>query len=500
MVRVARASEAKAARPVNGWVVVALLLVGATAAGLLLDRSVSLTSLAMLYVLAVVVASYRLPWVPSLFCALAAVVLLNFFFIPPRFTFEIEARENIIALSTMLAVALVISHLGTALRRETETARLNETRARELQELAGELVGAEGPHDLIRTGSSALDKAFAGPCVMALATQAGELDLPPELVPGFRDGMLSCMREAATLGPGTGRWPGLSAWYIPLGQKGQMGGAVCIQNVSSYDHSGREHAEALCTLIGQALSRLKLTASMQAAQQEAQWHVVQSTFLAAISHDLRTPLAAIMGAASSLQTQRDKLGPAEQEGLLRTILSESEYLSTLTENTLQLVRLGKPGRLNVDWVSMEEVVGAVLARVRRRDRTRRIKSSVPSGLSLLKADAVLLTQLLENLLDNALKYSSNGIELAVSQSGHEMQVSVNDRGSGIPAGEEIAIFEPYRRNDRSGQRGAGLGLAVCKAIASAHGGSLIARRREHGGSSFVLALPIEEHQPEREAP
>ena len=474
------------------------LLAAATVAGFILDRYVPLTSQAMLYVLAVVVASYRLPWVPSLFCALAAVILLNFFFVPPRFTFEVETQENLIALFTMLAVALVISHLGTALRRETEAARLNEGRARELQELATELAGAATPQDVVSTGSTALNRAFRGPCALALLDRAGELDLPPALVSTFHDGMLRCIREAGTLGPGTGRWPGLNAWYIPLGEKGHMSGAACVQNVSSYDHSGREHAQALCTLIAQALWRLKLTESMQAAQRQSQLHMVQSTFLAAISHDLRTPLAAIMGAASSLQTQRDKLAPAEQERLVGSILSEAGYLSTLTENTLQLVRLGSSGRLNLDWVSMEEVVGAVLARVRQRDVAHRIKSRVPPGLPLIKGDPVLLTQLLENLLDNALKYSSDGIELVVQHTDHEMQVAVQDRGHGIPEGEELAIFEPYQRTDRSGQRGSGLGLAVCRAIAGAHGGSLTMNRREGGGSSFVLALPIAEHQPEQE--
>ncbi|HXD40461.1 MAG TPA: DUF4118 domain-containing protein [Ramlibacter sp.] len=484
--------------PVRDWAVVLGLLAAATLAGFVLDRYVSLTSQAMLYVLAVVVASYRLPWVPSLFCALAAVILLNFFFVPPRFTFEVETQENLIALLTMLAVALVISHLGTALRRETEAARLNERRARELQELATELASATGPQEVLSTGLTALNRAFWGQCALALIDQAGELDLPPALVSTYRDGMLRCIREAGTLGPGTGRWPGLNAWYLPLGEKGHLSGAACVGNVSSYDHSGREHAQALCTLIAQALWRLKLTESMQAAQRESQLHQVRSTFLAAISHDLRTPLAAIVGAASSLQTQRDKLAQAEQDRLVGSILSEAGYLSTLTENTLELVRLGSSGRLNLDWVSMEEVVGAVLARVRQRDPARRIKSRVPPALPLIRADPVLLTQLLENLLDNALKYSSDGIELIVKQADHAMQVAVEDRGQGIPAGEELAIFEPYQRNDRSGQRGSGLGLAVCKAIAGAHGASLAMNRRDGGGSSFVLALPIEEHQPERE--
>lgn len=486
--------------PVRDWLVVLVLLAVATAAGFVLEPYVSITSQAMLYVLAVVVASYTLPWVPSVVCAFAAVTAFNFFFVPPRWTFEVENREHLIALFTMLALALVISHLGTALRRESEAARLSEMRAHQLQELASELAACTQPQAVLSLGLKTLNRAFAGPCVLAGLRADGELDLSPEQASAFHDGMQCCMREAATLGPGTGRWPGLDAWYLPLGEKGRMNGAACIQNISAADHSGREHAQALCTLIAQALWRLRLTASMRVAQEESQRRTLQSTFLAAISHDLRTPLAAIVGAASSLQTQRDKLGAAEQDRLLGSIVSEATYLSRVTDNTLQLVRLDNAGELHLDWESMEEIVGAVLARVRQRDLARRIRSKVPAGLPLIKADPVLLAQLLENLLDNALKYSDGVIDLVVSQADHEMRVAVQDRGPGIAAGEEAAIFEPYRRNDRSGQHGAGLGLAVCRAIAAAHGGSLTLGPREGGGTIFVLTLPIAATQPEAVQP
>jgi two-component system, OmpR family, sensor histidine kinase KdpD len=484
--------------PVNDWWIVAALLVVATLAGFTLDPYVTLTSQAMLYVLAVVVASYTLPWVPSAACAVGAVTLLNFFFVPPRWTFQVEGQENLVALVTMLAVALVISQLGTALRRETDASRLNERRARILQELATELAGADMPAEVLALAQRYLSASFPGPCFVALADADGGPALPPERT-SLRDGMLACMREAATLGPGTGRWPGLDAWYLPLGTRDRMSGAACVHNVSAYDHGGREHAQAVTTLAGQALWRLKLTASMRTAKEESQWHRVQSTFLAAVSHDLRTPLAAIVGAASSLQTQRDKLPPAEQERLVASIVGEARYLSTVAENTLQLARLGHAGELDLDWQSMEEIVGSVLARVRERDATRRIKSRVPASLPLIKGDPVLLTQLLENLLDNALKYSPGAIDLVVSHAGGEMHVTVEDRGPGIPPGDEQFIFEPYRRGDRSGQRGAGLGLAVCRAIAHAHGGNVAVRPRAGGGATFVLSLPVEIAQPAAEA-
>jgi len=487
-------------QPVWRWSVVALLLVGATACGYLVDHHVSLTSQAMVYVLAVVIASYALSWKESVVCAVAAVTAFNFFFVPPRLTFEVDSQEHLIALFTMLLVALVISHLAAGLRRETEVARLNAQRAGQLQMLASELSGATNAQDISALGQTALSAAFEGPSVLVLCQGGGELQAEDELSPALRDAMKCCMNEAAVLGPGTGRWPGLNAWYLPLGTKGEMSGAVCIHSATAADSSAREHAQALCSLLGQALWRVRLNSSMLAAQHEAQRQQVQSTFLAAISHDLRTPLAAIVGAASSLQTQRDKLGSAEQDRLLSSIVSEATYLSTVTDNTLQLVRLTNASQvLNQDWESMEEIVGAVLARVRQRDPARRIKSKVPENLPLIKVDPVLLAQLIGNLLDNALKYSSDAIDLSVSASEHELQVAVKDRGPGIPQEQVQNLFEPFSHNDHSGQRGAGLGLALCRAIAVAHGGCLSYRRRNGGGCNFMLSLPLDGQPPPGEA-
>ena len=480
------------------WLVVALLLAGATATGIILDRSVSLTSQAMLYMLAVVIAAYRLPWQASVVTAFGAVTAFNFFFVPPRFTFEVESREHLIALAVMLLVAVVISHLACALRRETLTAHRNEQRALQLQALATDLAPLATIADILAAAQRTLVRAFDGPCVLAATDDRAALQLPAA-AESLRDGMLCCMREAAVLGPGTGRWPGLDAWYLPLGPKGAMGGVACIQNVEAGDDAGREHAMALCSLVSQALQRARLTRSMQSARDEAQRQHLQSTLLAAISHDLRTPLAAVVGAASALRTQRGKLSAAEQDRLMDSIASEASYLSTVTENTLQLVRLGSTGELRRDWESIEEIVGAVLGRVRQRDPGRRIRSSVPAALPLLRADPVLLAQLLENLLDNALKYSDTTIDVAVAAADGELQVCVQDRGPGIAPEDEATLFQPYRRSDRSGQRGAGLGLALCKAIAQAHGGAISFRCRRGGGSSFRLTLPLEQQQPQRGA-
>ena len=485
------------------WLTVLALLVAATGGSFWLDHEVSLTSQAMLYVLAVVVASYRLGLLPSTVMAVAAVTAFNFFFVPPRWTFAVDGQENVIALAVMLLVALVTSRLSTSLRQETQLAQLNATRAQQLAALASALSGANATQEVEALAQQALDAAFGGPVHLAIGEPANS---------EWADGMRRCMHEAAALGPGTGRWPGLNAWYLPLASAGQIHGAICIQNVSAADGASLDHALALAAITAQALWHLKLNAAMLASKVEAERQQVQSTFLAAISHDLRTPLASVVGAASALQTQGDRLGAAERQRLLDSIVNEARYLSTVTENTLQLVQLTNaavpPPR---GWESVEEIVGAVLARVRLRGAGQRIHAQVPEGLPLIQADPVLLAQLLTNLLDNALKYSSGGIDLDVALymalgsdpdlvpgvAGHAsaLIVSVQDHGPTIAAAQVAAIFEPYSRNDRSGQRGAGLGLALCRAIAQVHGGTVHWHPRQGGGNRVTFTLPISAEPP-----
>jgi two-component system sensor histidine kinase KdpD len=484
----------------NGLTVGSLLVL-ATAVCFLLEPHVSLTSQAMIYVLVVVIAAYKVDWVTSAVGAVGAVTALNFFFVPPRWTFGIENPEHFIALGVMLVVALVISFLASGLRRETEVAQLNERRARQLQALASVVSDAQSGEQVLKLGQQALDMAFTGPCKLVLTNDTSELAEQYGLSTTVRDGMRCCIKEVAVLGPGTGRWPGLKAWYVPLGDKDHTTGAACIEPALAHDDAGREHAQALCALLAQALWRLRLSTKVQAAQTEMQRQQLQSTFLAAISHDLRTPLAAIVGAASSLQTQHDKLPLPEQARLLGSIVSEATYLSTLTENTLQFVSLtNSTQEIKRDWESMEEIVGAVLSRVRQRDVHLRIKSKVPEGLPLVKADPVLIAQLISNLLDNALKYSDGVIDLTVSADPRQLVVTVKDRGPGISEVAQEVIFKPYSRSDQSGQRGAGLGLALCKAIAEAHGGQLTFNARKSGGSNFALILPVDTQPPARELP
>ncbi len=482
------------------WTILLLLLVAGSALAEAIEAYVSLLGLTMIYVIVVVLAAYTLSRNQSILCAFLAVASLNYFFVPPRFTFQVEGKEHLIALGALLIVALIVNSLVARLKDESTTAKRNELRARQLQAFAIALANAESIAQAQQMTKAAFEAAFAYRTDLHFLTQPSATNIVEssntiELLPAvIQDGLEACMKERKIIGSGTGRWNDLEHWFIPIGEQ-EMLGAACVRKVDIDDNAGREHAAALCSLSAQGLRRLYLSQKINHANQEIERQQVETMFLSAISHDLRTPLAVVLGAASSLQTQADKLSQEEQARLLNCIIDETNYLGTITDNTLQLIRLRQTQpNLRTDWESMEEIVGAVLQRMKQRHTGNRIHYQIATNLPLIQVDAVLIAQLLSNLVDNALKYSEDKVTLIVELVEPALlQICVKDSGPGIPSEERESIFEAYtysRQHDQSSQRGAGLGLAVCRAIARAHGGDLMVKARQTGGSNFVLRLPI----------
>jgi len=469
-----------------------LFLAAATAASAALDGRVSLTSQAMVYLVAVVITAYACDRLTAVASAVAAVTAFNFFFVPPRYTLAVENREHLIALAAMLGVALLVSWLSGKVRLESQLAADSERRARQLSGLATELLDTTNEAEAVAAGERALRSSFQRVVVVTLGT-TGELCPHEDLAEPVLQSLRCAVDEAAVIGPGTGRWPGTDAWVMPLGSPGHVIGATRIEPALAADEIGREHAIALASVLAQGLLRLRAAESQLQAQAGLQRQRLQSTFLAAVSHDLRTPLAAIVAAASSLQDQHERLPVAEQNKMLASIEGQARYLSGLTENTLQLVRLASgplPSRL--EWQSLEEIIGSVVGRLRGQPGGQRLEVRVEGNLPLVRGDATLLAQLLTNLLDNACTYGAGPVELVACRAGDVVAVSVEDRGPGIAPEIEAQLFEPFFRGEaRAPGHGAGFGLALCKAIADAHGGTLSYLRRQRGGSRFRLALPLE---------
>lgn len=491
---------------IAGWVAMVLL-----------DGHLDLANMALVFVLTSVVSALWLPGWLSVGITVAASLGFNWLFVPPRGTFTVELHQHAVLLGSMVGVSAVVAMLMAALRRQTLAHRGAAARAEQLRHWGETLRDADDP--LVHAGGlrDALAKLTGKDVALLLARDEppAQFDAERVVMVGTVDadqqaGLWHCLRQGEPMGPGTHRHRELPAWYLPM-----LGGSVCrgaalVTDVVADDSALRGHAQAVCNEMGGALQRVHAAREQARVRERAQSQEVRNALLAAIAHDHRTPLATIVGAASSLQEQSARLGREQQQRLVRTILDEASRLSRVTDNTLQLARLDAPGlELRCDWESAEELVGAVLRRTRGRSPERTLKARLEPGLPLLWCDAILLSQLLDNLIDNAIKYSPADapVELLVRRIGEQVVLAVRDRGPGIAPAWRERVFDVFQRGaealDESASAqvertrpGVGVGLAVCRAIARVHGGELRLRARGHGGCAFECLLPVKTAPPQ----
>lgn len=465
-----------------------------------LDGTVDLANLALVLVLTSCVASLWWPgWVSAL-AAVVAVLAFNWTFVPPRYAFTVDLRQHALLLIAMLLVNWIISGLVIRQRTLRRAAHRSAQREQRLRQWGDSLRDTDNP--ITHAGTLRDDLRDLSQVPVALLLQpAGATPAEPVFIgepdADQRAGLALCAREARSLGPGSGRYQEQTDVYLPLRGRGSAFGAVVLVGVGhALDAHDIDHAQALCDQMGQALQRADTTRREREARDQAHDQGVRNALLAAVSHDYRTPLATIMGAASSLEQQGDRLGFEQRARLAAAIGEEASRLARLTENTLQLARLDAPGvQLRRDWESAEEIVGTALRHLRRRAGGANVHARVEPGLPLLWCDTILLSQLLDNLVDNALKYGPPGgpVEIVVVRCDAAVVLSVRDRGPGVAPAWRDKVFDAFRRGEArpaGGGSGAGVGLAVCRAIARAHGGELTVRARNRGGASFECRLPL----------
>jgi two-component system sensor histidine kinase KdpD len=460
----------------------------ATAAAWAMDGAYSLASQSMVYLLAVVFAAFRFGRRDAVICAFAAVIVLNFFFVPPRFTLTVENAEYFFTLAVFLLVSVVVSGLVANLTARTAQAQLRERRIRELHTLTEDLAESGSEARLLERGAEGLAAAFGAGSVLLLSDANGML--PAGTLDIDMDAARWVLEQNHAIGPATIYWPDLARWYAPLPGGGSALGVASVPvPVAGELPADLRHLQAIARQIGLALQRESLALRANEAIVEARTESLRNALLASISHDMRTPLAAILGSVTTLSGQRDSLTGAQQEALLHNIEDEAQQMSLTAENILQLARLSSDKvELRRDWESIGEIIGTVVGRQRARG-DRRLVVKVEPDLPLVRIDAVLIEKVLSNLIENAIRHApgASPVEIGASADTGGVCVQVDDRGPGFGGIDPHRLFAKFHRE--SPQGGAGLGLAICKTIVELHGGRIEAREREGGGATFAFSLP-----------
>ncbi|MDE2490338.1 MAG: sensor histidine kinase KdpD [Elusimicrobia bacterium] len=456
----------------------------------------ALTNLVMVYLLGVAYVASRGHRGPAVLASVASVLAFDWCFVPPEGTFAVSDTQYAVTFAIMLAVAILVSHLAVRSRAQAEAARLSEMRTAAMHALSARLATTRGVEPLLRASVTLLAEVFDSDVVALLPDEDGRL--AARAWSGAERPLDEKERSVAqwvydlgqSAGLGTQTLPVVEALYAPLlGAEGPVG-ALRVQPRARERLTAPDQMlllESFAHQIALALGVDRLQESARRAELRAETERLRSSLLSSVSHDLRTPLAAILGSATSLL--RGAAAPEREQ--LENIRDEAERLSRLVHNLLETTRLESGAvSLRKEPVPVEEPLGAALERLDKALAGRTVSTRLPEDLPLVPLDAVLVEQVFVNLLDNAARHTPPGspIDVSARADGGAVVLEVADRGPGLPPEDLVRVFDKFYRG-RPGA-GAGLGLAICKAVVEAHGGAIVAENREGGGAVFRFSLPL----------
>jgi two-component system sensor histidine kinase KdpD len=461
-----------------------------------------LSNLVMVYLLGIVIVAMRTGRGPSLLAAVLSVAAFDFFFVPPRFTFAVTDARYLFTFLVMLIVGLVISGLTVRTRAQAEAAHHREQQTATLYAMSRELASTRGVDSLLQVAIRHVTDVFRGQVVVLMPGSGGTLEAwsgGQFEVDANELGVARWVFEhRQPAGLGTTTLPGASALHIPLiGSTGPVG-VLGLRPTDRHAMDEPERLHQLETFGAQtalALERARLASEAQDAELRIETERLRNSLLSSVSHDLRTPLATITGAVSTILDDSARFDERTRRELLESVHEEAERLNRLVENLLEMTRLESGAlQLRRELHPPEEIIGAALSRLAKRLGARRITTRVPPDLPLVAMDDVLIEQVLVNLLDNAIKYTPAGspVEINATATDQNLTVEVADRGPGLAPGREDKVFEKFYQTNPGEGRGAGLGLAICQGIVRAHGGRIWAQNLPGGGVAFLFTLPLGE--------
>lgn len=494
--------------PLRSYLAAVAATAVATGIGRLMLPAFAPVNIAMVYLLMIVTVAAVLGRGPSIVASFLGVAAFDFFCIPPYLTLRVGDTEYLLTFLVLLSVALVISTLAVRLRQQVESSRLREARMAVVYAITREFSRAASIQEITAIAEQRIGDTFQREIFILLAGSNHRIEAAPGVTSNFQladkeraVAQWACDHGEAA-GPGTGTLESAGALYVPLtGSLGTLGviGLFPPEGSRELDPERMHLLEVLASQTAVALERSKLASDSQQAQVGVETEKMRNALLSSVSHDLRTPLAIVKGGASELLDSGSTLDPEAKEDILRAIVSESERLERVVANLLRMTQ-SDAGALHVrkEWQPVEEVIGSALNHAERLLDGRQVVTDVPSGLSMVPLDAVLIEQVLVNLIDNAVRYSAEKapVEIRAREDSERFTViEVSDRGPGIPEADRERIFEKFHRLHHAGP-GTGLGLAICRSIVEAHGGNIDVRDREGGGARFRFTLPLAGPRPD----
>jgi len=453
----------------------------------------------MIYLLGVVIVALRYGRWPSVVATVLNIVVFDYVFVAPTGTFAVSDVQYLFTFGVMLAVGIIIGNLTAGVRYQARIARYREQRARHLYEMSRALSSARSMDEIVSTCQRIIDITLQARSELLLPQENGDLkavgDTHLTSVPDRAIARWSFDR-ALPAGAGTDTLPGVPWQMLPLKTSGATLGLLVIEPANLRQLMIPEQQRMLETftvLLAGALERMELTRREERARLSAEREELRNSLLAALSHDLRTPLTVLFGQSEILTLDLAAEGSkyAPQASQIR-----QQTLSTirLVNNMLDMARIQSGGiNLRAEWIALDEVIGGALKIMEPLLNGRQVRLELPEQLLLIKADGPLLERVFTNLLENALKYAGEHAELGIraKQQQDILAIEVWDNGPGITEGQEVSIFEKFARgNKESAVPGVGLGLAICKAIVEMHDGHIRAANRPEGGACFYIQLPL----------
>ncbi len=483
----------------RGYIVAVVACVVTTAVSMLLAHRLSLTNIVMLYLLSVMLVAFRYSRGPAVLSSVLAVLAFDFFLVPPQLSFSVSDAQYVITFLVMLAMALVISNLAYNLRYQARVATLRERRARSLYEAARELSGAVQTEQIVEIANRNIRGVFQAETAVLLPDLSEHIIYTPP-----PDGTVKTPQIDTAIaqwvfdhqqpaGYGTNTLAGSPFYYLPLKAPIRPRGVLALAPRNPrmvFVPEQHRLLETFASQIALALERVHFVHVAQEALMKIESERLRNSMLSAVSHDLRTPLTALVGLASTLASSVDLPKHTRRE-LAQAAADEAMRMSNLVTNMLDMARLQSEGvYLNRQWHVLEEIVGGAL---NKQLADHDVRVSLDASLPLIYVDGVLIERVLYNLVENAVKYTppASSIRITGQIRDGDLAVSVEDDGPGLPPGMIESVFEKFTRGEReSSTVGMGLGLAICRAIVQAHHGQIWAENMHAGGARFTFTLPL----------